>query len=547
MSTAITFNNVQYNVPAFGDGGYAQGPGNMSAYWIALSTGTLQQSGGNFTLTADVNFGPNFGLLAKYFTSVTSTPATAGSIRLAKTDTIDWRNNANSANLALGINGSDQLTFAGSAITVGGVTSITGTANQIIASSSTGAVTLSTPQDIGTTSAVHFGTVTVGAGNGVISNPGSSPLQIASGSGIKLRETGGVGIITDGTLVPQTANGNDIGASANPFRSVFLKTNLSLLGSTSGELDISAAATTSSYAVSMPSAQGAATSVLTNNGSGVLSWVVPTGSGTVNAGTAGQLAYYATSGSAISSAAFLSYSAPVLTLTAGAAQSKLQITSTGANSAIASFLANSHASSIVADSAGNLLIQDNDAPLSYFQYLKASTSLVLNAPTSIAGAVNMNSNKITALANGTASSDAIAFGQLFYGGQAAVQATGTSTTTFGAGVSTFTATVVTASITPTTNTRRIKIVASFTAQTNNNIGQFTLERGTTNLMGASGGAQIGSATVITLDTNICLTFIDSPATTSATSYTVYGLNASGANNVNVGNGKTWVITLEEII
>jgi hypothetical protein len=41
-----------------------------------------------------------------------------------------------------------------------GVTSITGTANQIIASSSTGAVTLSTPQDIATTSSPTFANIT---------------------------------------------------------------------------------------------------------------------------------------------------------------------------------------------------------------------------------------------------------------------------------------------------------------------------------------------------------------------------------------------------
>jgi hypothetical protein len=44
----------------------------------------------------------------------------------------------------------------------GGVTSITGTANQIVASASTGAVTLSTPQSIGTTSSVQFGSFGVG-------------------------------------------------------------------------------------------------------------------------------------------------------------------------------------------------------------------------------------------------------------------------------------------------------------------------------------------------------------------------------------------------
>ena len=47
-------------------------------------------------------------------------------------------------------------------ITNGGVTSITGTANQITASASTGAVTLSTPQNINTTASVQFGSFGVG-------------------------------------------------------------------------------------------------------------------------------------------------------------------------------------------------------------------------------------------------------------------------------------------------------------------------------------------------------------------------------------------------
>lgn len=40
-------------------------------------------------------------------------PATAGAVRLASSDTIAWRNNANSANVALGKDSSDQLSYAG--------------------------------------------------------------------------------------------------------------------------------------------------------------------------------------------------------------------------------------------------------------------------------------------------------------------------------------------------------------------------------------------------------------------------------------------------
>ena len=223
MSTPVVFNGVTYNVPAFGDTGYAQGAGNLSSYLIAIATGTLQRSGGAFTLTNDINFGSNFGLLADYFESITVNPATAGRVRLAKTDTIDWRNNANSANLALGINGADQLTYngtplittagvtaihsdanpdltgsvqlisglnvtlsqVGQSITIdstgggAGVTSITGTPNQIIASSPTGAVTLSLPQDIGIASNPEFATVNID-GQLNLSNQGKAQFFEAS-------------------------------------------------------------------------------------------------------------------------------------------------------------------------------------------------------------------------------------------------------------------------------------------------------------------------------------------------------------------------------
>ncbi len=69
------------------------------------------------------------------------------------------------ARLGIGTTG-QVLTVAGGipswATPSGGVTSITGTTNQVIASASTGAVTLSTPQSIATTSSVQFGSFGVG-------------------------------------------------------------------------------------------------------------------------------------------------------------------------------------------------------------------------------------------------------------------------------------------------------------------------------------------------------------------------------------------------
>lgn len=109
MAVTLTVNSVGYSFPSTGD----QPPwGDGITNWAsAVTTGMLQKAGGAFALTADVNFGASFGLVSTYFTSRTANAASAGAVRLAKTDVINFRNNANGGNLSLGINGTDQLTF----------------------------------------------------------------------------------------------------------------------------------------------------------------------------------------------------------------------------------------------------------------------------------------------------------------------------------------------------------------------------------------------------------------------------------------------------
>lgn len=218
MSTPIVFNGVNYTVPAFGDTGYAQGPGNMSAYWIALASGTVQNTGGSFPLTAQLNFGPNFGVTAVNFTSTTTNPATAGSIRLAKTDTIDWRNNANSANLPLGINGSDQLTFSGIVISTAAstVTSVSGTANQITSTGGTTPVLalanpLITPGSVTITGNLTFSPTTAGI-VGTTTNNDTATGNVgeyieASNAGVVF---GGNAVYTDITSISLTAGDWDV-------------------------------------------------------------------------------------------------------------------------------------------------------------------------------------------------------------------------------------------------------------------------------------------------------------------------------------------------
>jgi hypothetical protein len=92
------------------------------------------------------------------FITASASPASTGVLRLAHTDVIAWRNFAGSGDDVLDSDGSDDLRWKGNVIATGAgaVTSITGTTNQIIASSSVGAITLSTPQDINITSSPTF-------------------------------------------------------------------------------------------------------------------------------------------------------------------------------------------------------------------------------------------------------------------------------------------------------------------------------------------------------------------------------------------------------
>ena len=165
MSIPITFNGVEYDVPEFRDTNYAN---ELTQFFVAIPNGTLQPTGGTFTLLAEVDFGASYGVKSLYVKSRGSNPSTAGIFRMASAESIGWRNNANDGNLLLATNASDELLYDGDQVLTGTgpsayVSSITGTANQVVASGSTGAVTLSLPQSIATSSALQFGSLALGA------------------------------------------------------------------------------------------------------------------------------------------------------------------------------------------------------------------------------------------------------------------------------------------------------------------------------------------------------------------------------------------------
>ena len=78
MSTPITFGGTVYAIPSETD--QRDWGASLSAYLIAISTGTIQRSGGTFTLTANLDFGSSFGLKAILIGTTTNDSAAAGRV-----------------------------------------------------------------------------------------------------------------------------------------------------------------------------------------------------------------------------------------------------------------------------------------------------------------------------------------------------------------------------------------------------------------------------------------------------------------------------------
>lgn len=110
MAVNLTINGTTYAYPETGD--VEWGP-DATDWASAVTSGMLQKAGGLFQLTAEVDFGTAFGVKSLYYKSRTTNVASTGQIRLARADEINFRNQANSADLVLTVNASNNLTFNG--------------------------------------------------------------------------------------------------------------------------------------------------------------------------------------------------------------------------------------------------------------------------------------------------------------------------------------------------------------------------------------------------------------------------------------------------
>lgn len=134
---------------------YGNGSGGFSNVTVGtgltFSAGTLSTSGGAGTVTSVDVSGGTTGL-----TTSGGPVTTSGTITLAGT-------------LAVANGGTGQTTYTNGQLLIGNTTgntltkaTLTGTTNQITVTNGAGSITLSTPQDIGTSSSVQFGSFGVG-------------------------------------------------------------------------------------------------------------------------------------------------------------------------------------------------------------------------------------------------------------------------------------------------------------------------------------------------------------------------------------------------
>jgi hypothetical protein len=186
-------------------------------------------------------------------------------------------------------------------------------------------------------------------------------------------------------------------------------------------------------------------------------------------------------------------------------------------------------------------------------YLSGVTSAIqtqLNATVAnpLTANLALGAHKITGLANGTAATDGMAFGQLFVGFQAPVQGTTTGSTSNA--TTNYGDTGLTATITPTSASHRVRVTVC--ANGFDNTGAFTtsitIARAASNLLGATGFACNVPAGTNQNPASGSFTYIDSPASTSALVYTTQlkTSNASGTARSN-SQGFTQTIILEEIV
>jgi hypothetical protein len=174
-------------------------------------------------------------------------------------------------------------------------------------------------------------------------------------------------------------------------------------------------------------------------------------------------------------------------------------------------------------------------------------SIAADGQTTMTGQLDLGNNKIINLANGTNSTDATTLGQVTtqiaaalatVTGKIVQTVASTTTSSFTTTSTSFVSTGHTATITPTSTSSKILcLVTSQLAQTNTNLNtQMTLFRDSTNLAGSGNSFCDVLSSAGNIYANAAISYLDSPSSTSALTYSTRILVDSGTGAYNAGGG-----------
>ena len=300
-SNTLTFTGTDASSVAFGAGGTVLY--TSSTLDASKLSGTIPSTVlGNSTVyigTTAVYLNRATGSISLTGTSIDGNASTATTLQTARN--IQGVSFNGSADITV-VTAGTGISVSGTAVTNTGVTSITGTASQITASASTGAITLSLPQSIATTSSPTFATVTHGT-SGVFngSTSGAITVQAAATAGTNTLTLPAatdtlVGKATTDTLTNKTiaAGSNTISGLTNSNLSGtagITNANLANSNVTVGTTAIALGASSTTLAGLTSVTSTSFVGALTGNASTVTNGVYTTDTGTVtNTMLAGSIA-----------------------------------------------------------------------------------------------------------------------------------------------------------------------------------------------------------------------------------------------------------------